>query len=224
MSAPHKRKFPAVLFTKPGCSQRFLRAPAPLGAPEPGPAPSFPRGRRRGWGGLASDLQERRGTGMAGAPFGGELLQGEPRDAEGWLSGGERGAGSVWPGKGHPRKQDLRKACPVKGEGGGGGTGGSSARERIFWEGYQCRKEPSRIWISGDKGSPWNRPLERPGEGLWGAQEVGTSAIGALEDWTGRKMSTDPFSLLQVLLGSLVPPTLPRRHHPQSPLVSPWRR
>lgn len=34
--------------------------------------------------------------------------------------------------------------------------------------------------------------MERPGEGLWGAQEVGTSAIDALEDWTGRKVSTDP--------------------------------
>lgn len=123
---------------------------------------------------------------MAGVPSGGELLQGDRVQKAGWREG-EGAPGAPGRKKGHPRKQDLRKACPEE----GGGVG-SWAGERISWEGDRCRKEPPRIWISGDKGSPWNRPWERPGEGLWGAQDVGTGAIGALEDGTGSKVSADP--------------------------------
>ncbi|KAK1330076.1 hypothetical protein QTO34_010262 [Cnephaeus nilssonii] len=93
---------------------------------------------------------------MAGAPSGGRA---DGVQKAGWREE-KRAPGASGREKGHPREQDLRKACPV--EGGGGGTGGSSAGEKISWEGYQCRKELPRIWISGDKGFPWNRPLERP--------------------------------------------------------------
>lgn len=152
------------------------------------------------------------GTGMAGTPSGGELLQGRPTGFRGLTGGRNKGCPGVFGRKkGHLRKHDLRKVCPVK-----GGGGGSGRRKGIF----------GRLPVGG-KGAP---------RGNWLSERMKqVRAFRRLRSWDQRtdrrlggldrqeSVNRHPFPLLQVLLGSLVPPTLPRRPQPQSPLISRWR-
>lgn len=160
------------------------------------------------------------GPGMAGTPSGGEWHQGGLagcKELAAWRRKGPPGA--CGRKNGRSQRQDLRREYFPRGRDFG-------LREGMGWGKLPVEGRAPPGIGSVEVGVPLGNRQERRG------RVRGLRRSGGRDQWAdGRPGGLDPrgsvsrlpFPLLQVLLCSPVPPTLPRRPQLQSPLVSLWR-